>query len=648
MSATPPTDRPAHGPGPSGRPQTSMHVGSSLAFQPAYELGSTPWRLAGDHCEVHISTDGTWVALAGGSSNMPVEVRCFETARTLATLDTGERTATSLAFRPQGKWLAVGTSNGAVLLWDVAQNRSEILPGGERGQVARMAWSYDGRLLATVTDAQGFRAWDVDARHRVCRFRVPGHVHVETLQLCADGSAVLFKLYGGDAAIIDLPSGKVVARIPLSRWTSPLCFLPHTSDRVLVAGGMRRRSTVAWYDIRTKRIEKVADLLEMLRAASLSPDRQRIVAAAWDRQILVIDLRTGAVSQVSQQEDDVRTVVCSEGAQRVVYSSGCVLRTVDCTDTHRKLCAPAVGHIQSVAWLLLDPKGRYLGSMGPDGRLIVWDLASRTQAEQVATHGRRVRRAALSPSGQRLAVLLGSGASKDTAIGVRSWGGGDWRELPMQRQRPDAVHWWRDHAVVALGKSAADIWLWDTKARKAQRVGSRRPLGEAALLASCCIGDRLWLLCENGQLLIIPLTAPNTWECHQWPEACAVLRCSHMYSDASGQHLAIPTYGGEVVLRDCQTHSSYVITSEPPYQYVEDLAWHPRAPVLAMAHGKKGIRFWDMESRSWLGVFSSHVGSVAAIAFSCDGTTLFTGTSNGLICAWRLEGTLKHASIAPS
>ncbi len=102
------------------------------------------------------------------------------------------------------------------------------------------------------------------------------------------------------------------------------------------------------------------------------------------------------------------------------------------------------------------------------------------------------------------------------------------------------------------------------------------------------------------------------------------------------------------MLTDGQLHGAYVIMADAPYGVVGDLAWHPQASVLALACGKEGVRFWDMESQSWVGSFGGHPGSVDAVAFSCDGTTLFTGGSNGLICAWRVEGPLRQASIARS
>ena len=67
---------------------------------------------------------------------------------------------TSVAFSPDGKTLATGTYDGATQLWDVAtqQQIGGPLPGN---MVNSVAFSPDGKTLATGTSEGTVRLWDM-------------------------------------------------------------------------------------------------------------------------------------------------------------------------------------------------------------------------------------------------------------------------------------------------------------------------------------------------------------------------------------------------------------------------------------------------------------------------------------------------------
>jgi WD40 repeat protein len=65
----------------------------------------------------------------------------------------------SVAFTPDGKTLASGSSDSTIKLWNVAAGQAALTLRGHHGSVTGVAFSPDGQLLAS-SDGQGsIRLW---------------------------------------------------------------------------------------------------------------------------------------------------------------------------------------------------------------------------------------------------------------------------------------------------------------------------------------------------------------------------------------------------------------------------------------------------------------------------------------------------------
>ncbi|MBV9923582.1 MAG: caspase family protein [Acidobacteria bacterium] len=129
----------------------------------------------GDPSYVALSPDGRKALVAtsnagGNLTQTSIKVWDADQKRSLYRLAAPGFRAYALAWSPDGRTLATGADDGTTVLWDASNGRQLRRLAGQRDSVSAVEFSPDSRFLLT-TCADGFtRVFDVSSGAELCRF----------------------------------------------------------------------------------------------------------------------------------------------------------------------------------------------------------------------------------------------------------------------------------------------------------------------------------------------------------------------------------------------------------------------------------------------------------------------------------------------
>jgi len=189
---------------------TASPTGTAQSWDTAtgQPIGQPLGRYTGTLLALAFSPDGKSLVSA---SHAGIQFWNTATGQALGSALANSTTATSLAFRTEGKILAAGNADNSVRLWDVATVASHGTPFmGHTGPVLSVAFSPDGKTLASASEDKTVMLWDVATGKPLRTFE--GHAdEVASVAFSPDGTRVLSGSYDKTFKLWDVATGKVVA-----------------------------------------------------------------------------------------------------------------------------------------------------------------------------------------------------------------------------------------------------------------------------------------------------------------------------------------------------------------------------------------------------------------------------------------------------
>jgi WD40 repeat protein/predicted Zn-dependent protease len=605
----------------------ALFDGSHLSFRGHIEFVSS----------VAFSPDGK--RLASGSSDKTVKVWNVQTGQDILTFKGHTSPVLSVAFSPNGRRLVSCSgddrhSPGEVKVWDAQTGRELLDLKGHKDYVLSVAFSPDGKCLASASRDMTVKVWDAQNGRQLLDLK--GHTTiVDSVAFSPDGRRLASGsgAFGkpGEVKIWDLQTG--LEAIPLKGHADIVTSVVFSPDSKHLATASFDRAVKVWDAQTGQEILMIKGHTDIVRSVAFSPDGQSLATASFDKTVKVWDAHAGQeLFLLKGHAKAVVSVAFSPDGQRLASGSWDKIVKVWDARTGQQVL-PIKEQTQKGMRIAFSPDGQRLasgsGGTGSPIKVRICDV----QTGQAIFASRRplgmlVPSVAFSPDGQRLA-----GACQDGT--VRVWNPQTGQRVLTLRGHTRAVSsvaFSSDSKRLASASWDKTVKVWD--ALKGRQLLDLKGHNYVLSVAFSPDGRRLATadLTTTGKPGDV-----KVWDARTGRELLALKgqtdRVNSLAFSPDGRHLASAALDKTVKVWDARTGQE-TFTLKGHTDIVMCVAFSPDGKHLASASGDKTVKLWD--ARTGLEVLSlrGHTDTVVSVAFSPDGECLASASGDQTVKVW--------------
>jgi WD40 repeat protein len=417
--------------------------------------------LEGGHALV-FNPDGKTFTTVMGSSSKTIKLWDIESGQELRTVTMSFTLGFPLAFSADGKTVA---SLGLNLNLDSKKPEYMIKLGDAQsgqelrsltfneGSVVALAFSPDGKIIASKSLNQTITLWDVQSGQVLHTLK--GSIGVRSLLVFSPGGETLASDSDHDAIKLwNVQTGQELRTLAgLSFGNYALAFSP--DGKMLACGGAGRTGSVKLWEVESgQELRTLTGQPISTYSLAFSPDGKMLAGGA-NKTMSLWDVQSGReLYSLEGHAAGAYWLAASPNGKVLAKGGGGIVRLWSLPSFEE---LPTLeDYPNSVTPLAFSPDGTMLASDSV-GRIKLWDLGRGQELRTLEGHTEPVNLAEFSPDGK----IIASGSYDNT---IRLWNTQNGQELHTLKGHTDKISslaFSRDGKIIASGSNDDTVKLWD-------------------------------------------------------------------------------------------------------------------------------------------------------------------------------------------
>ncbi|MFN6454792.1 MAG: eIF2A-related protein [Nostoc sp. EfeVER01] len=530
---------------------------------------------------VAFSPDGKFIA--SGSSDSTVCLWNIMGNPTAKFLLGHEQEVNCLAFSRDGKFLVSGSIDGILCLWDLEGNLiNQPWQGHEEGVIS-VAFSPNSEHIISVGFDGTVCLWDLQGNAITQPWR--GHKEgVISVAFSPNGNRIISVGFDGTVCLWDLQGNAITQ--PWHKHEAKIICVAFSPDRKLIVSGSSD-CTVRLWDIQGNPIGEPWHGHEgHVNSVAFSPDGKFIISGSSDRTIRLWNINGNPMTQPWRgHEGQVNSLAFSPDGKLIISGGD---RTVRLWELDQILQDRVIGRSQRkyenwVNSVAFSPDGQLIVSASNDSTVRLWDMKGNPIGQPWHGHEKEVNSVAFSPDGQWIVS-----ASNDST--VRLW---DMKGNPIgqpwhgHEKEVNSVAFSPDGQWIISASNDSTVRLWDIHGNP---IGQPWHGHEKEVNSVAFSPDGQWIISASNDLTV------RLWDIH-------------------GNPIGQPWHGHE--------------------KEVNSVAFSPDGQWIVSASNDLTVRLWDMKGNPIGQPWRGHEYWVNSAAFSPDGKLIVSGSLDGTVRLWQ-------------
>lgn len=569
------------------------------------------------------------LAVPEGKRTFEWQLLNARTDRSIHTITGHSKTVVGIAVSKDGKWLATGSADNSIIIWNADTYQQIRKIESHKGQVTTLDFSPDGRSLISGSTDRSLRLWDVATGNEIrnyngefkqgiyqCKFSTDGRLlGVVSWERSATGVQ-------GFAKILDAQTGTLIKRFDTD---------DHPASAVKFSVDNNKLYTGTWgfqikqHDIATGTTDWNFDMRDYdyytaVQTMDVSPDNKYVVQGGKDNKIRMLDAAEGKLIYVIESwqghKEWVNGIRFSPDGLRFASVSDDGLLKVWETISGKNLLTFR-GHIAGLNQLAWHPDGTKIYTTSADNSVKVWDIH---RPGEISFKAGIVGpwNAPVSPDGKWMAPVNSdkylalynvntgkpeifldslsafaaafSSEGQYLATGYRDiniYNTGTGRKIIAGKGHTGVIYGMDYNDKLKLFVTTADntVKLWNTTDTAAYITVSG--IANPFTVKFSPDGKYVYAGCADGKVKII---SSGIWSVTDSLQSGTNI--FNMAVSANGKYL-LTSGNAEAVVWDLKKKKSTSLKGHSKWVY--GCAFHPLLPIAVTASYDRTLRFWDVE-----------------------------------------------------